>query len=100
MTKPDITKKLEEDDKGQTPDEVAIEAVNGLERGDESISTGWLPWVLRCGGLGWSRKSGWGVVDWVMASLLGIVAGVVRWDMEGKIVKWGQVNGSSGSSNP
>ena len=98
LTKPDITKKLEEDDKGQTPDEVAIQAVEGLERGDESISTSWLVWALKCGSLGWSRKSGWGVVDWIMGSVLGIVAGVVRWDMEGKIVKWGQVNGHSGSS--
>ena len=98
MTKPDITKKLEEDDKGQTPDAVAIQAVKGLERGDESISTSWLAWVLRCGGLGWSRKSGWGVVDWVMGSVLAMVAGVVRWDMEGKILNWGQVNGHSGSS--
>ena len=96
MTKPEITKKLEEDDKGQTPDEVAIQAVQGLECGDESISTSWLTWAIRCGGLGWSRKSGWGVADWVMGSVVGIVAGVVRWDMEGKIVKWGQINGHSG----
>ena len=96
LTKPAITKKLEEDDKGQTPDEVALKAIEGLERGEELISTAWLGWLLRCGGLGWSRRSGWGLLDWVVGCVLGIVASVVRWDMEGKVTRWGEVNGVSG----
>ncbi|MCJ1372268.1 hypothetical protein MMC20_003491 [Loxospora ochrophaea] len=94
--KPAVTKRLEEDDGGQTPEEVAMVSVNSLERGDELVTTGWIGWLLKGSMLGGSRRNGWGLGDllagWVGAGILGWV----RWDMDGKVKKWGREHGTSG----
>ena len=94
--KPAVTKELEKDDPGQTPDEVAIAAVRSLERGDELVTTNWLGWAMGCGALAASRRNGWGVLDTIGAWVVVFVMGFVRWDMDGKVRRWGRVNGSSG----
>ena len=91
LTKPAITKKLEESDGGQTPDQVAAASVKGMERGEELITTnGILGVAMRSGMLGGSRRNGWGIVDTVVGWLVMIVMVFVRRDMDGKVKTWGK----------
>lgn len=95
LTKPAITKKLEESDGGQTPDEVAIASVRGLERGEEMVTTsGLLGYAMKVGMLGASKRNGWGVVDTIASWIVSVVLMVVRRDMDGTVRKWGLENGS------
>ena len=90
--KPNITRKLEEDDGGQTADEVAEASLKGLERGEELITTNGLLGIAMKGGmLGSSRRNGWGIVDTIIAWVVAILMVVVRRDMDGKVRKWGGV---------
>lgn len=94
--KSDLTRKLEEDDAGQTPEEVAKWSVEGLENGDELITTAWLTRAVMCGVLGGSRRNGWGVVDTVLSWVISIVLVFVRIDMDSKVKQWGARHGVSG----
>ncbi|KAI4174718.1 MAG: hypothetical protein LQ343_002089 [Gyalolechia ehrenbergii] len=89
-TKPGITLKLEEDDKGQTAEEVAKASVRGLESGEEMVTTEMLGGLMRRGCLGASRKSGWGVWDTVVSWVVVLVMGWVRWDMDRTVKRWGR----------
>lgn len=90
LTKPAITKKLEEGDGGQTAEQAAAASVKGLERGDELVTTnGILGVAMKSGMLGGSRRNGWGIVDTVMGWLVIIVMVFVRRDMDGKVKTWG-----------
>lgn len=91
LIKPAITKKLEESDGGQTPEQVAAASVKGLERGEELITTnGILGVAMKSGVLGGSRRNGCGIVDTVMGWLVMIVMVFVRRDMDGKVKTWGK----------
>ena len=91
LIKPAVTKKLEESDGGQTPEQVAAASIKGLERGEELITTnGILGVALKSSMLGGSRRNGWGVVDTVMGWLVIIVMVFVRRDFDGKVVTWGK----------
>ncbi|MCJ1236179.1 hypothetical protein MMC14_004156 [Varicellaria rhodocarpa] len=83
-----LTKKLEEDDPGQTPEEVAAVSVRALERGDELVTTNWLGWAMYVGALGGSRRTGWGVLDTVGAWVVTVVLAVVRWHQDGQVRRW------------
>ena len=89
QTKPGITKKLEESDGGQTPEEAAASSLKGLERGEELITSGILGVALKAGMLGSSRRNGWGIVDTVMGWAVMIVIVIVRRNMDGTVRKWG-----------
>ena len=94
--KPGITKKLEEKDRAQTADEVASETLKELERGDENITTsGLLGRAMKSTMLGGSRRSGWGIFDWIMSWMVGIVAVSERRNMDGKVRIWGNDQGSA-----
>jgi len=95
--KPDFTKKLEEDDGGQTPDQVAEKSIEGLERGDELVPTSFIARALMCTVLGGSRRNGWGIVDTILSWIVSIVIAFVRKDMDGKVREWGRIHGTSGS---
>ncbi len=84
---------LEEGDGGQTPDEAAESCIRGLERGEELVTTGWLGWAMKVGMLG---ASGRGFLDAVGGAIVGFVFPFVRWDMDGKVRKWGTENKSPG----
>lgn len=89
LTKPAITKKLEESDGGQTPEQVAAASVKGLERGEELITTnGILGVAMKSGMLGGSRRNGWGIVDTLVGWLVMIVMVFVRRDMDEKVRNW------------
>ena len=94
--KPDFTKKLEEDDGGQTPDQVAEKSIEGLERGDELVVTSFIGRVLMCTVLGGSRRNGLGIVDTILSWIVSLVIVFVRRDMDGKVREWGRVHGTSG----
>jgi 3-dehydrosphinganine reductase len=94
--KSDLTKKLEEGDAGQTPDEVAKRSIAGLERGDELVTTTLLTRLVMTSTLGGSIRNGWGVLDTVLSWVMSLVMVVVRWDMDVKVRKWGRENGDSG----
>ena len=99
LSKPGITKKLEENDPGQTPDEVAIASMNGLEKGEELVTTnGLLGYVMKVGMLGSSKRNGWGLVDTITSWVISIVIVFVRWDMDGTVRKWGVEKGSQGAA--
>ncbi|KAL8807055.1 MAG: hypothetical protein Q9200_004814 [Gallowayella weberi] len=82
-----VTLKLEEDDKGQSPEEVAEASVRGLERGQEMVTTEFLGGLMWRSIIGFSRK---GVLDTVMAAVMIWVVGWIRWDMDRTVKKWGR----------
>jgi len=96
LLKPDFTKKLEEDDGGQTPDQVAENSIKGLERGDELVATSFIVRALMCTVLGGSRRNGWGFVDTILSWIVSIVIVFVRRDMDAKVREWGRIHGTSG----
>ncbi|KAG8169758.1 hypothetical protein KVR01_000503 [Diaporthe batatas] len=96
--KSDLTKMLEESDKGQTPHEVARKSIEGLENGLELITSDFQTRCLMSCSLGASVRGGlWkGLCDWVLGSVMLLVAVLVRRDMDRKVWKWGQDFGDSG----
>ena len=88
-TKPAVTKKLEENDDGQTPDEVAATSVRALEKGEELVTSGLLARAMKSGMLGNSVRQGLGVLDTMFSWVVAIVIVVVRRDMDGTVKKWG-----------
>ncbi|MCJ1387109.1 hypothetical protein MMC17_010238 [Xylographa soralifera] len=96
--KPAITKKLEEDDGGQTPDQVAEKSIQALEKGEELIATAWLGRALMCGVLGGSTRNGWPIIDTALSWVMSILMIFVRRDMDSKVRNWGKVHGTSGGA--
>ncbi|KAI4240578.1 MAG: hypothetical protein L6R40_005066 [Gallowayella cf. fulva] len=84
-----VTLKLEEGDKGQTPDEVAEASLKGLERGEEMVTTEVIGGLMWRSMMGFSRRNGWGFLDTVLATMVVWVVGWVRWDMDRTVMKWG-----------
>ena len=89
---------LEEGDEGESPDECARAAIAGLEGGGGVITTRWMTWALWCAGLGASERRGWarGALAWVVSWVIGLVVLGVRWDMDRKVLSWGNSLGPSG----
>lgn len=96
--KSDLTKKLEEDDSGQTADECARASIAGLERGDELVTTTWLTRLVMGTVLGGSLRNWFwvGLMDTVVAWIMALVMVFVRWDMDRKVMRWGREHGPSG----
>lgn len=85
--KPEITKILEEGDSGQTPDQVAVAALKGLDRKQAMINTELLGPVMRCNMKGPSPKNG--ILDLVYGTVAGIVMPFVFRDFEQKVLRYG-----------
>jgi 3-dehydrosphinganine reductase len=96
--KTDLTKLLEEGDKPQTPEAIAAKSIQGLESGQEMITTDFQTGLVRRGMLGGSTRGGFarGFVDWFLAGWLAIIMVFVRGDMDQKVQKWGREFGASG----
>ncbi len=94
--KPEITKKLEEGDEGQTADKVARRSIAGLERGEELVTTAFLTRMFMTSVLGGSVRNGWALLDTVLCWIMSWVMVFVRWDMDSKVRKWGRDHKSSG----
>ncbi|KAI1278358.1 hypothetical protein F5Y07DRAFT_361539 [Xylaria sp. FL0933] len=96
--KPDITKKLEEGDEGQTPEVVAAKSIKGLENGLELVTTNTITALVQRSMLGGSIRGGFGrmLIDWALAWLMGLVMVFVRSDMDSKVRSWGREHGVVG----
>ena len=96
-TKPGVTLRFEETDSGQTPDEVAIASVKGLERGEELVTTNGIPsYLMKVGMLGFSKRNGWGIVDTMASWIASTVSPGIRWHMDRTVKQWGQTHGIRG----
>ncbi|RYC56719.1 hypothetical protein CHU98_g9489 [Xylaria longipes] len=94
----DLTKVLESTDGGQSAEVVAARSIQGLERGEELVTTEFLTYMVKRGMLGGSVRGGvlralW---DWILVSLMGIIMIFVRDDMDRKTRDWGRRYGPSG----
>ncbi|CAO1605203.1 hypothetical protein XANCAGTX0491_008726 [Xanthoria calcicola] len=85
-----VTLKLEEGDKGLTPDEVAEASLKRLERGEEMVTTDLLGGLMWTSVMGFSRKGVW---DTLVGMVVLWVVGWVRWDMDRTVQKWGKGKG-------
>ncbi|KAH8668365.1 hypothetical protein BX600DRAFT_510466 [Xylariales sp. PMI_506] len=92
MTKPEITKIIEEGDPVQTPDEVAAKAIAGLEQGKYSVTVAFLGSLLRWISLGGAPRENW-LVDIVMGCIMQVVWFFVLFDIFGKIRKYAKKMG-------
>lgn len=92
LTKPEITKILEESDPKQSPDEVAENSIQGLERGDYFVTVSWLGSLMKWGMLGGSFRNSW-IVDTLGAWLVSLVWIFVQMDLHGKIRSYGKKHG-------
>ena len=98
LIKSDLTKMLEEGDEGQTADVCAKVSIDGLERGDELVSTMILTRLVMGSVLGGSLRNWFwvGVMDTVLAWVMSLAMVFVRWDMDRKVRKWGKIHGANG----
>ena len=87
--KPEVTKKLEETDPKQTPDEVARAAIRGLERGHYLIAVNWLGTLMKWAGLAGSFRNSW-VIDTLGALFVVLIWPIVHMDIHGKIRDYGK----------
>jgi len=85
--KPQITKILEEGDGGQTPEQVAVAAMAGLDRGYATINTEIIGQLLRCNMKGPSPKNG--PLDFIYGLVASIAMPFVLYDFENKVKKYG-----------
>jgi 3-dehydrosphinganine reductase len=92
LSKPEITKALEETDVKQTPDEVASSSIKGLENGDYMITVSWLGSLMRFGVIGGMFRNNW-ILDTLGAWVVQIVWIFVQADMHGKIRSFGRKHG-------
>ncbi|APA08286.1 hypothetical protein sscle_03g030560 [Sclerotinia sclerotiorum 1980 UF-70] len=90
--KPEVTHLLEETDPIQTPDEVASNAIKGLERGEYLITVGWLGSMMRACAWGGSKRGNW-VLDTLITWGTSVIWGFVGSDLDGKVRKWGETKG-------
>ncbi|KAJ4304066.1 3-dehydrosphinganine reductase [Collariella sp. IMI 366227] len=66
-TKPAITRELEKDEPGETPETVARRAIAGLEKGEHFVAVSFLGNLMRCGVMGGSQRN-----SWVWDTLVGV----------------------------
>lgn len=92
LTKPAITAKLEEDDKGQTEDEVAAISIKGLERGEYLVTTSFLGYLMKGAAWGSSPRNNW-FFDTITSWIANVVWIFVLPDMKRKITKWAVQHG-------
>ena len=81
-TKPQITHILEEDDPQQTPDQVARQAIRGLERGEYFVTVAWLGHLMKWGALGGSPRNNI-VIDTLLQMLLPLI-----WLVALPVINW------------
>ena len=96
--KPELTKKLEEADKPQTPLEVAKISISGLERGEYLITTNFVGSVMKGTAFGPSPKNSI-VGDTLLSWLSNLVFLQVIPDLRSKAFTWGKQNGVPNGNN-
>jgi 3-dehydrosphinganine reductase len=96
--KSDLTKSLEAGDQILQPDECARRAIRGLEGGEELVPTSMIIRLVMASVMGGSVRGGiWkGLVSTLLGWMTLVVMVFVRWEMDGKVRRWGEEHGSSG----
>ena len=96
--KPDLSKSLEEGDQILQPEECARRAIAGLEAGEELVPTSTIIRLVMTSVMGGSIRGGFwkGFVNTILGWITLIVMVFIRWEMDGKVRKWGREHGSSG----
>ncbi len=89
--KPELTKKLEEDDKPQDPDEMATIIIKKLEQGEHSITTLFLGHLMRGAGMGATPRRGLTDVFWNWLGSLAVI--FVAPNFISKCHTWGREKG-------
>ncbi|KAH6658214.1 short-chain dehydrogenase [Truncatella angustata] len=92
LTKPEITRILEDGDPVQTPDEVASRAIASLEKGAYSITVNFFCTVLRVLALGGAPRENW-ILDTMLSWVLQVVYFFALMDIFSKIRKFAKKNG-------
>lgn len=95
--KPELTKKLEEADKPQTPAQVAEISISALERGEYLVTTNLVGAFMKGTALGPSPRNSI-VGDTLLSWLSNLVFLQVIPDLRGKAFTWGKKNGLPKSS--
>lgn len=96
--KTDLTKALEEGDQVLAPEECARRAIAGLEAGEELVPTSTIIRLVMTSVMGGAVRGGFwkGVINTLLGWLTLVVMVFVRWEMDGKVAKWGRAHGDSG----
>lgn len=99
LVKPDVTKMLEEADSGQTAEFVARKSIQGLESGQELVTSDALTRFVLSTTFGASKRSGFirGLVDWIIGCFALLILILVRWDMDRKVRNFGKRYGRFGA---
>jgi 3-dehydrosphinganine reductase len=92
LTKPTITRILEESDPIQSPEKVAAKSIAGLERGEYLVTVGFLGSAMRACAWGGSARNNW-FLDTALTWILSAIWGVIAWDMDGKVRAYRKKNG-------
>jgi 3-dehydrosphinganine reductase len=92
ITKPDITKIIEDGDPVQIPDVVAAKSIKGLERGKSAVTIAFLGDIMKISALGSSPRDNW-LVETILSLIVPIAMLFVLPDILGKIRKFGKKNG-------
>lgn len=90
--KPDVTLQLEKDDPKLPPDQVARNAIAGLEAGHHYVTVGLLGHLMRWGAVGGALRNNV-LVDTLMAWVMAPAWVVVLWVMHGDIKKFAKTHG-------
>ncbi|CAG8962221.1 hypothetical protein HYFRA_00005274 [Hymenoscyphus fraxineus] len=99
LTKPQVTKVLEETDPVQTPEVVAAKAIKGLENGEFMIVVSWVGILMRACSWGWMPKNNM-LLDTIVSWVSGIIGIFVRMDLDGKVRKYGKDHGHPSTYPP
>ncbi|KEF51695.1 uncharacterized protein A1O9_12330 [Exophiala aquamarina CBS 119918] len=89
--KPQLTVKLEEDDKPQTPDDVAKITLKRLEAGDYMVTTTFLGHLMKGAGMGGSARGGFLDIFWNWLGSIVVIFAVP--DLIWKCKAWGKQRG-------
>ncbi|KZP06015.1 3-ketodihydrosphingosine reductase tsc-10 [Athelia psychrophila] len=92
LTKPDITHILEESDPVLTPDEVALKAIQGLEKGEYLVTVGFLGSAMRACAWGGSRRNG-RVLDTLFTWIISIVWLFIGPQLDGQVTAFRRKHG-------
>jgi len=92
LTKPEITKILEGNDEGQSPDEVAKQCVKRLEKGHALAVSSFMGETLRAASWGASPRGNW-VWDTIFAWIINVVWLFMGPVMDSEVVKYRKKKG-------
>ncbi|KAK5947336.1 hypothetical protein PMZ80_001486 [Knufia obscura] len=95
-TKPALTRKLEEDDKPQQPDELASIIIADLEAGKYMITTALIGHIMKGWAMGGSQRVG--IMDYLYGWLGSIIVLFITPDFMSKCWNWGKDKGFEGTS--